>query len=105
MEKPKKKPFPERVNPPAATFSKKKVESSKKFEEMVSEGFKTFNVLAERQLATPTKESSAATISQNSAFAELIRMELDELPKEIQGKIRKDLLNFLESKKTEYMPE
>ncbi|XP_034245543.1 uncharacterized protein LOC117647756 [Thrips palmi] len=62
LQKPKKKPAPARINPPSETFSKKKVESTKKFEEMVSEGFKTFNALAQRQMTAPTKDSSATTL-------------------------------------------
>lgn len=58
---------------------------------MLAKGFETFQAL----VTTPETSVQPSKKTANSTFAELIALELDEIPKESQAEVRKSLLLHL----------
>lgn len=92
-----KRPAPERINPPCDTFAKKNKSTNKKFEDLLMQGFGSLNSLVERS-AQPVPVVAAQS-SANAKFAEYLVTELDEIPKEHQAAIRKELILCLNEAK------
>ena len=62
------------------------------------QGFSSLNTLVERS-AEPVVPAVPASSSANAKFAEYLVMELDEIPKEHQAAVRKELIMCLNDAK------